>query len=392
MKNSIAVDFKYNTRAWISAMLLIIISYPMWLWEMPPNIIAWASIALLVVVFDDILENRKYYKLGLLAFIIQIVFVGRYYILPDTNLNGYIMVFLRGLGYASIFLCSTEFWKKIVDHFIKLLAILLVPALIEHIFISFTHVSTVAPHYIEECPINPDREYNSYLFNAYLTNTFDVASQFRLMAFFDEPGVLGNIVMVLLYLQKFDLKKWYNIVFLIAGVLSFSLAFYIAVAAYYIIFGNVKVKVSFIVVIILLVWFFYENEYVYDLVFRRFVFEDGGMTGYNREMHSDIGSWIKRVSIIDYLFWGYQPRSAIPYAASWRWAFVLYGIIPSIIYLGAIIIPRLKMIYKKRDVLLGLILVVIIWIQRPFLQLYLYSFLLAIPFIYFSTPKKKINH
>ena len=392
MSNTIAIKKQDNIRPWICAVLLFVISYPMWFWSMSQDVITVASLLLLFLAFDDISHNKKKFGVGLFLLFLQIIFLGRYFILPNTNIFGYIMVLIRGIGYATIFLCSVDFWKKTVDCFIKLLALLLIPALIEHVMVTFLGLSTINPGYAE-CPINPEREYDIYVFNAYLVRTFDVASRLRFFAFFDEPGVLGNLVMVLLYIQKFNLRKWYNIVLLISGILTFSMAFYAAVAAYYIIFGNMKLKIAFVVVVLLATYYFYNNDDIYQLVFGRFEFEDGELAGYNREIHTDFVPWLRRQQIVDYLFWGYSPRWVIPYAASWKWAFALYGIIPSLIYLFTLLFSHIRNMHRKDEVLLCLILVAIIWIQRPFIQLYFYAFLLAIPFIYFSdSSKKRINN
>lgn len=391
MSNTIAIKKQDNARPWICAVLLFVISYPKWFWGMSQDVITLASLLLLLFAFDDIVRNKRNWSLGIIALVLEIIFVFIALILPNTNAMGYILVFLRGIGCASIFLCSVHFWKSIVDCFIKLLGVLLIPTIIEHILIIFLDVQTITP-YSSECPINPDRDYNIYIFNAYIDRSVFLSSHIRFFSFYDEPGVIGNIMMVLLYIQKFNLKKWYNIVFLISGILSFSLAFYIAVATYYILFGNTKLKIAFVLVVVLASFYFYNNDLVYDLVFGRFEFENGSMSGYNREIHSD-EEWFNNTPIKDYFFWGYQPKEKVPYAASWKWAFALYGIIPSLLFLFSIYWSRAKQLSNKRDILLCLVLMTVIWIQRPFIHLYLYAFLISIPFIYLSgsTKKSKFN-
>ena len=231
------------------------------------------------------------------------------------------------------------------------------------------------------CPLNfrEDRIYYGYFFNVYLQHSFGFFNRF--FAFYDEPGIVGNIMMVLLYIQKFDLKKWYNLVFLISGLLSFSLAFYIALIVYYVIFGKFRIKIAFVIVASILVYYFYSNEYIYNLVFGRLSFEDGNLAGYNRESVV-FQNWFYTISWKDYLFWGYQPKGDVVYAASWQWAFALWGIVPSILYLISIVNCRIRSTSDKSTILSGLALVVIIWIQRPFIYMYLYVLLLMLPFMY----------
>ncbi len=51
----------------------------------------------------------------------------------------------------------------------------------------------------------------------------------RFYGVFDEPGVLGTIGAILLYANKYDFKRWYNVALLLGGIFTFSLAFYLLV-------------------------------------------------------------------------------------------------------------------------------------------------------------------
>jgi len=382
--NALIAKQRADYKPWGCAILLFVISFPKWFWGFGSYLIVFASLLLLFVAYNDISRNKRGRGMGLFAILLQLMIVWVTYITNTTNLNGYVIMLLQAVGFSTLFLCSSEFWKKCVDCFIKLLAVLLSFALIEHVLISFAGIETTLP-YSATTPLNPDRDYYVYFFNVYLQRTFDYFNRFY--AFYDEPGVLGNILMVLLYTQKFNYKKWHNVVLLVSGIMSFSLAFYIAVATYYIIFGNKERKVVFASITILATIFFFNNEYVYEYIFGRLEFQNGQMAGYNRELHGDFQFWIKTIPVTDYFLWGYQPRENVPYAASWKWAFVLWGIIPSLVYLFSIIYPRAKYITKKKDILLGFVLTVIIWIQRPFVYQYLYAFLIVIPYIYLSNTR-----
>lgn len=382
----IAKYSKTDFRSWLCAALLFVISFPMWFWGGGTIVITIASYLFLFMAYEDISRNGRDRTIGVIALFFQIIIVFVTYILENTNYAGYAMALIRGLGFATLFLCSPGFWKKIIDCFIKLLAVLLIFALIEHVVISFLDVITINP-IIAQCPINPDRDYNVFIFNVYHSINFGFFNRFY--AFYDEPGVLGNVTMALLYTQRFNLKKWYNLVLLVSGLLSFSLAFYIALAAYYVLFGKKAAKIGFAVAVVLAIYYFYKNEYIYYYVFERLEFVNGQLSGYNREIHGDFQSWIQTKSVYDYLLWGYQPREAVAYAASWKWAFALYGIIPSLLYLLTITYYRAKRIVYKADILRGLALMVIIWIQRPFIYEYFYVFLILCPFIYFASEGKQ---
>lgn len=384
MSSSLKIN-KTTAMPWVCAALLFIISYPKWLWTMNERVVIYASLFLLVVVLNDIIRNKRVLYSGLIILLFQIYIVWTTGVLHDTNMVGRLMMLLKGISFASIFLCSTSLWKNTVNCFIKILAVLLIPALVEHIFAIFLGQTFVNPNYFE-CPANPGRMYTSFIFNVYLNTTFGYFD--RMYAFYDEPGVLGNIMMVLLFIQRFDLKKWYNVVFLVAGILSFSLTFYVAMAFYYILFGKMRAKIGFAIGAVVATYFFAGNEYIFDFIFRRVTFEQGTMLGYNRE-HDNFNYWYSTVQWYQYLFWGYKPRDIIPYAASWKWAFALYGIIPSLLYMLFIIRRWAKSIPHKKDIMIAVLLMAIIWIQRPFVYQYLYVFLLCIPFIYYSEEGEK---
>lgn len=367
-----------EVRAWLAAGLLLLLSNPMWLWGMNQLIMTFWGLLFFTISFRKILLSKTSLWL-IIAFCLQISFLWVAIVTKDTNINGYLQLFITFFVFATIFLCDKKYWKTIIDKLIIILAILLIPALIEHILMSFIGLD-FPYHYITECPSNPDRDYYVYNFNAYLVMSLDIG-RVRFFAFYDEPGVLGNIMMVLLFIQRFNLKKWYNIVFLVSGLLSFSLTFYFAVIGYFLVVGGIRTKISFIVVGVVLVALFYDSPVVEELLFSRMVIEDGQLSGYNRE-GVNFDSWFSNRSVNEYLFSGYDGK--IEYAASWKWALVRWGIIPCFLYLFSILSSAIRTRITRHDLFLVLIIMVVIFIQRPFFMNYLYAFLIVIPHLYLS--------
>lgn len=89
-------------------------------------------------------------------------------------------------------------------------------------------------HYMIDLPfwITPSRnivliqEYKNYLFFVEAINDIDLLPRFRFI--FDEAGVVGTICFYLLLLHKYKINRWQTIIFLIGGIISFSLFFYVA--------------------------------------------------------------------------------------------------------------------------------------------------------------------
>ena len=81
---------------------------------------------------------------------------------------------------------------------------------------------------------------------------FDV---FRFFGPFDEPGVVGTVSVFVLYCERYNMKKWYNLLIFIGAIFSFSFMF-IAASLLYIVFAYIK-KPSKAIFLVLLIASFY---------------------------------------------------------------------------------------------------------------------------------------
>ena len=378
--NSIVNRRNIGVTPWICAVLLLVVSQPFWTWDTVEFVAIVVPLLILLFAWRDIRQS-KIGLWGVIAWVFQLYILS--FFNKSTNVNGFLFLIIKWIGFASIFLCSASFIRNCMECFIRIIAVFFIFAIIEHLLICFWGKSLVSPSVRSQFELG--RTFYVYLLNTYIQFQYDSFSVFRrFAAFYEEPGVIGNITMVLLYAQRFDFKKWYNIVLLISGILSFSLAFYIAIIAYYIIFGSTKAKIAFSIVALLSVYYFSNNEYLYDVLFGRLEFENGGLAGYNRE-NEDFKFWFSGVKLEEYLFSGYKPKEAVPYAASWQWAFALIGVIPSVLYLIVLLISRRTGIKGFGDLLKGVVIISIIWIQRPFVYSYFYVLMMVLPFIFYQT-------
>lgn len=73
----------------------------------------------------------------------------------------------------------------------------------------------------------------AYYINFKICYLFSEGSILRLCGFFNEPGYLGTVVGLVLCAEKFDVKKKGNIVLLVAGLLSLSVAFFFICVIYH---------------------------------------------------------------------------------------------------------------------------------------------------------------
>ena len=68
---------------------------------------------------------------------------------------------------------------------------------------------------------------DSFYYNYGLFLQGEGSNSFRFYSMFDEPGVVGTLGTFLLFANRYDFRKWYNIVMILSCLLTFSLAGYI---------------------------------------------------------------------------------------------------------------------------------------------------------------------
>lgn len=114
----------------------------------------------------------------------------------------------------------------------------------------------------------------------------------RLCGIYNESGVVGTYAALLLCIEKFKLKdNWKNVVLLIGGILSFSLAFYLIVFIYFTIkAAKLNTKYLFLIISVVCLYFVFmnvsfENEALTRLQ-ARFTITSYGLQGNNRTSES----------------------------------------------------------------------------------------------------------
>lgn len=124
-----------------------------------------------------------------------------------------------------------------------------------HIGINVPHIEIMADESIKS---SAGYSYIIYPFASQWSRYGITYYTLRLCGIYNEPGLLGTIVALLLVQQEFRLKNnWKNCVLLIGGVLSFSLGFYMVTAIYLIIRNIAKLngKRMFILIGIVVLYF-----------------------------------------------------------------------------------------------------------------------------------------
>ena len=228
--------------------------------------------------------------------------------------------------------------------------------------------------------------YYAYPFLVYVENYGFL--NFRFHGLFDEPGVVGTISGAIMLTEQFNLKKYKNIPIFLSGFFSLSLFFFAVSIAYVALRSSKVIKIS--IVLLLLVSFaaLSQNEVLDTLVFERLEYSDGSLAGDNRDHMSK--TWYKNFSESSAYWWGLGGGSHAvhnPGGASYKDLIIDYGFVFFITYIFAFIWASLRLIKRRSDVLLYIILLLSVLYQRPFLGNISYTFIMFAPLFIFSQNK-----
>lgn len=162
------------------------------------------------------------------------------------------------------FLLNDEDKKNSFELFSKLLAILLIPSIFYFFITKFITLPYGIIESTNEIKIISSAYYRHYPFAVQFSSNipaYDVLYSLRMCGMFDEAGALGTNCALILVANRFEIKNWYNKVLLTAGVLSFSLAFFMLVAIYFIVINlfNVKKKSAASLAFVSILYFIFIN-------------------------------------------------------------------------------------------------------------------------------------
>lgn len=253
-------------------------------WFIPQSLTMVFSYVAIVnyVLFNKLIINRsRLFSILLLlsVFIYELVFV---YPLSFLSI---VHMFSRILFVIVLICTPLELMKLFLRQIIKVTAFLI---LISLIFWVFYLIGIPLPHY----SVETNNYYDHTVYYFFILNGSANQILPRFAGLFLEPGHLGSTACMLLFLNGVDLRKWENKVFIVAVILSLSLAAYgllIGCIALYFIakskYGFIKLF-PYVGILALLVLFFSQynggNNPVNEKILMRLVIEDGEISGNNR--------------------------------------------------------------------------------------------------------------
>ena len=121
-------------------------------------------------------------------------------------------------------------------------------------------------------PLNPSKlgNYQVRIFDLQLID-YTVYNTRKFMSIFDEPGVIGTFLALLISYRKINLNKLRDVILIVGGLLSFSLAFYIVFFINLIYNKTFNIKFYLIFFIIFGVFYFFKPAFINEVLFDRFI-------------------------------------------------------------------------------------------------------------------------
>lgn len=215
----------------------------------------------------------------------------------------------------------------------------------------------------------------------------------RFTAVFQEPGHLASTCVFLLFINKMDLRRWYNLVMFVSVLLSLSLGGYGllvgAILLYTMLYSRHRTIAVFLFVILCSLITFVSvkldngNNILYQVIISRLEYsEDKGIAGNNRYSKQFEGNYSKFVKSDD-LYFGLgdypQNKKWWTNSAGWKRALVTNGLV------GVVLVVLFYFVMtKKRKACLSFFL---IWLVSNMIrdhllkEFWLYIFICAMPLL-----------
>ena len=204
----------------------------------------------------------------------------------------------------------------------------------------------------------------------------------RLCGICNEPGYFGTICALILCASSLNLKKKSNIIILIAGFLTFSLAFIITLVIYLLLKYLKDVRTVILTVLLTCFYLFllpniYTGNPTIDRFIQRMTITDEGLAGDNRttdELEYVFNDVVKNKPLFGYGN-NYIKSNNLKGSLSYKTYIIQYGFVGCILLWGSLLLAAL---YKNKNYL-SIIYIIVFFVniyQRPNIMTLQYQILL----------------
>ena len=369
--------------SWILAFLLFLSIPPVYSWSFPFFGTVFVVLYLLLMA---ILGRTTFSSI---IYIVLLSFLYLYFGLRnDVSVGGVLYYF----SMCFLFLSSQDLSSDVFGKFCKITAFLLIPGIVYYLLVLFGIASFLPTETV--MALNDSKEYRYVYYVPFLLmpEHFD-ANFFRFTFVFDEPGVVGTLCGVLLLVKGIHFKSWETYSVLIAGILSFSLAFFAMLFMAMLLDGKVKeiiwIIILFLIVIISLRVF--DIDFISTYLLERLKPDSGvGFSGNNRVSES-FNRVFKEFSGTSDFFFGmghWMSKTKNFGGASYKDLIYDNGIVFFVLYAMAFLSYAFHQLKNNKLFLVYFGIFFGVMYQRPFIHSVIYFVLLLFPIAYLSQLNK----
>lgn len=280
------------SRTWIlffSFMFVLFLDsfYVYFFWQVPyviPIILAFFSVVFLMTKPQFFSFNRN----NIVPFCL--FFLAMLYSIREQNLNGIIAGCMPFISLFLMFNLKKYYKALFLETITTVLSLFLLISLLAWLLVVF---GVSLPKSVISYVANGVKyDLNNYYF--FIEYTFETNVYHRFMSIFIEPGYLGSLLAIMIYVNNFDFKRKSVLVLLISLIVTFSIAGYLMFIFSYLsfVFTNKRSKFLYSLIFILALLLSYnvilkvsnENSFLMELVVNRLQYnsKDAKLSGYNR--------------------------------------------------------------------------------------------------------------
>jgi hypothetical protein len=271
------INFAKNKRiVFIPALLVIVTLQPYLIWENTQLANYVSGILMVILTYRHIEITPTNLKISIIF-----IFCNLYFFLGGTTYSSFSPVFFLPLLFLII---PKSLQLEIFKKFTEIISVVFALGIITYTLRLFIDL----PGY-EISPLNSLKQetYLVYLFDVTLPQTIFP----KFFSIFDENGVVGTLCALLISYQKININSFKKGAILLAGLLSFSLAFYI-VLIINLIYNFNRHYLIFVPIIFIIASFIPKDNILSVYIFDRMEVTEDGFTGNNRtgvdfELHYD---------------------------------------------------------------------------------------------------------
>jgi hypothetical protein len=254
---------------WALAVLILLSIQPWFVWgftEWNVRIISILTIllSLTLIKYSSIRQN---YFIALFYFLSVMI-------LSFGGMSGYkLPTHVELAMFIFILSFSKHLLTRVLSKFETLLSYLFLGGIFLYIILLFADL----PYFYLQ-PLNHSKlgVYRGYLFLLKNQDNYTY-SAFRFMSVFDEPGVIGSLLALLISYKDFKFDNFRDNVFIIAGLLSFSLVFYIVLIINVFYSKYIKWRTILLLSLFFLSLYNFVPGFMKNVLLDR-VYSDGGMS------------------------------------------------------------------------------------------------------------------